>query len=86
MQTGQDLGVAIVIQTDTADQELLVYLTHHRAGASRLTLCHGRGYLKPRTMTVVDLQRDKDEGMDIHLYLSIKAFVPSVTFRAANSY
>lgn len=48
VQAGQDLGVAVVIQTDAADQELLVYLTHHWAGAPSLVLRHGRGHLNPR--------------------------------------
>lgn len=64
MQTGQDLGVAVVIQTDTADQKLLVYLTHHWAGAPSLMLCHGRGHLKPQTATALNLQRDKDKEIE----------------------
>lgn len=59
VQAGQDLGVAVVIQTDATNQELLVYLTHHRAGAPGLTLGHGSGHLKPDAMTAVNLQRDK---------------------------
>lgn len=64
VQTGQDLGVAVVIQTDTADEKLLVYLTHHWAGAPSLMLCHGRGHLKPRTATALNLQRDKDKEIE----------------------
>lgn len=74
MQTGKDLGVAVVIQADAADQKLLVYLTHHRAGAPSLTLCHGRGHLKPRTMTAVNLQRDKDKCMGICVYFLYTSF------------
>lgn len=40
VQAGQDLGVVIVVQTNAADQELLVYLPDHRAGAAGLTLGH----------------------------------------------
>lgn len=60
VQTRQDLGVAVVIQADAADQELFVYLTHHRAGAPSLALCHGRGHLEPRTMTAVHLQKRRE--------------------------
>lgn len=77
MQTGQDLGVTVVIQTDTADQKLLVYLTHHRAGTPGLTLRHGRGHLTPQTMTADNLQGDKDKVMNICQYFGNK----SVTFR-----
>lgn len=44
MQAGQDLGVVIMVQTNAADQELLVYLPDHRAGAAGLTLGHGDGH------------------------------------------
>lgn len=44
MQTGQDLGVVIMVQTDAADQELLVDLPDHGAGAAGLTLGHGDGH------------------------------------------
>lgn len=40
MQAGQNLGVVIPVQTDAADQELLVYLPDHGAGAAGLTLSH----------------------------------------------
>lgn len=40
VQAGQDFGVVVVLQTNAADQELLVYLSHHRAGAARLPLSH----------------------------------------------
>lgn len=60
MQAGQDLGVAVMIQADAADQKLLVYLTHHRAGTSSLTLGHGKGNLKPRTTTAVNLTRERE--------------------------
>lgn len=73
MQTGQDLGVAVVIQTDAADQKLLVYLTHHRAGAPSLALRHGRGHSKPRTMTAVNLRRDGDKRMSICLRSSLES-------------
>ncbi len=46
MQAGQDLGVVIMVQANAADQELLVYLPDHRAGAAGLTLCHGDGHSK----------------------------------------
>lgn len=58
METGQDLGGAVVIQADAADQELLVYLTHHWAGASCLVLRHGRGHLEPRTTKALNLRGD----------------------------
>lgn len=64
MQTGQDLGVAVVIQTDAADQKLLVYLTHHWAGAPSFMLCHGRGHLKPRTTTALNLQGDEEKCIE----------------------
>lgn len=44
MQAGQDLGVVIMVQTNAADQELLVYLPDHGAGAAGLTLGHGDGH------------------------------------------
>lgn len=44
MQTGQDLGVVIMVQTNAADQKLLVYLPDHRAAAGGLTLSHGGGH------------------------------------------
>lgn len=59
MEAGQDLGDAVVIQADAADQELLVYLTHHWAGASRLMLGHGGGHLEPRTTKALNLQRKR---------------------------
>lgn len=34
MQAGQDFGIVVVIQADTAHQELLVYLPHHGATAA----------------------------------------------------
>ena len=46
MQAGQDLWVVIMVQTDAADQELLVYLPDHRAGAAGLTLGHGYRHSK----------------------------------------
>ena len=46
VQAGQDLGVVIMVQTDAADQKLLVYLPDHRAGAACLTLSHGDGHSK----------------------------------------
>lgn len=44
MQAGKDLRVVIMVQTNAADQELLVYLPDHRAGAAGLTLSHGGGH------------------------------------------
>lgn len=41
VQTGQHFRVVVVLQTNAADQELLVYLSHHGAGAARLPLSHG---------------------------------------------
>lgn len=35
-----------MVQTDAADQELLVYLPHHRAGAASLTLRHNDRHSK----------------------------------------
>lgn len=75
METGQDLGGAVVIQADAADQELLVYLTHHWAGASRLMLGHGGGHLEPRTTTALNLRKDETE----------KKIVTSVTFRPGSA-
>lgn len=46
MQAGQDLGVVIMVQANAADQELLVYLPDHGAGAAGLTLRHGYGHSK----------------------------------------
>lgn len=46
VQAGQDLGVVIMVQTDAADQELLVYLPDHGAGAACLTLGHSDGHSK----------------------------------------
>lgn len=46
VQAGQDLRVVIMVQTNAADQELLVYLPDHRAGAAGLTLCHSDGHSK----------------------------------------
>lgn len=46
MQAGKDLGVVIMVQTDAADQELLVYLPDHRAGAASLTLSHSDRHSK----------------------------------------
>lgn len=46
MQAGQDLGVVIMVQTNAADQELLVYLPDDRAGAASLTLSHSDGHSK----------------------------------------
>lgn len=60
VQAGQDLGVAVVIQTDAADQELLVYLTHHWAGAPSLVLGHGRGHLNPGA--AANLYREREIG------------------------
>lgn len=74
METGQDLGGAVVIQADAADQELLVYLTHHWAGAPCLVLRHGGGHLEPRTMKALNLQRDEREKN-----------VMSVTFRPGSA-
>ncbi len=46
VQAGQDLGVVIMVQANAADQELLVYLPDHWAGAAGLTLRHGDGHSK----------------------------------------
>ena len=66
VQAGQDLGVVIVIQADAADQELFVYLTHHRAGAPRLTLCHGNRHPKPRTATPANLQQEMKRNRQVY--------------------
>lgn len=44
MQTGQHLGVVIMVQTNAADQKLLVYLPDHWAAAGGLALRHGSGH------------------------------------------
>lgn len=75
MEAGQDLRGAVVIQADAADQELLVYLTHHWAGASRLMLRHGGGHLEPRTTKALNLQKDETG----------KKNVMSVTFRPGSA-
>lgn len=77
MEAGQDLGGAVVIQADAADQELLVYLTHHWAGASRLMLGHGGGHLEPRTTKALNLQRKRRREK--------KKIVMSVTFRPGSA-
>lgn len=41
VQAGQDLGIVIMVQTNAADQELLVYLPDHRTCAAGLSLSHG---------------------------------------------
>lgn len=46
VQTGQDFGVVIMIQTNAAHQELLVYLPDHWARAASLKLCHGDRHLQ----------------------------------------
>jgi len=46
VQAGQNLGVVIMVQTNAADQELLVYLPDDRAGAAGLTLSHRDGHSK----------------------------------------
>ncbi len=46
VQAGQDLGVVIMVQANAADQELLVYLPDHRAGAAGLTLGHSDRHSK----------------------------------------
>lgn len=76
VQTGQDLGVAVVIQTDAADQKLLVYLTHHWAGAPSLVLGHRRGHLNPRAAR--NLRREKGQ---MHKILPQKLSLQSVTYR-----
>ena len=47
VQAGQHLGVVVVVQADAADQELLVYLPHHRAGTATLALSHGERHSRP---------------------------------------
>lgn len=43
MQAGQDFGIVVVVQTDAAHQELLVYLPHHGTAATvALVLGHDR--------------------------------------------
>lgn len=59
VQAGQDLGVAVVIQTDAANQKLLVYLTHHWAGAPVLVLRHGGGHSELRTTKSLNLRGGK---------------------------
>lgn len=46
MQAGEDLWVVVAVQTDAADQELLVYLPNHGAGAATLTLRHNERHSK----------------------------------------
>lgn len=40
VQAGQNLWVVVTVQTDAADQKLLVYLPDDWAGAAGLTLGH----------------------------------------------
>jgi len=35
VEAGKDLGIVVAIQTDTANQELFVDLTHHRTWEGR---------------------------------------------------
>lgn len=56
VQAGQNLGVLVVVQADAAHQELLVYLTHHWAGAPGFVLRHGGGLLEPRTTEALNLE------------------------------
>lgn len=44
MQAGQHLWVVVTVEADAADQELLVYLPDHGAGAAVLTLSHRDGH------------------------------------------
>lgn len=49
VQAGQHLRVVIMVQTDAADQELLVDLPDHGAGAASLTLSHDDRHSKGDT-------------------------------------
>ena len=51
----------IVIQADAADQELLVYLSDHRAGAAGLTLGHNEGHSKDTVAAQVPLNLEGRE-------------------------
>ena len=52
VQARQDLGVVVVVQTDAADQELLVYLPDHGAGAGLVTHRHGNRHPRSETPSV----------------------------------
>ena len=47
VEAGQNLWVVVVVQADAADQKLLVYLPHHRAGTATLALSHGERHSRP---------------------------------------
>lgn len=53
----------VAVETDAADQELLVYLPHHWAGATSLTLCHGNRHSQrqPRTGAPINLAEKNRE-------------------------
>ena len=63
MQAGQDLGVVIMVQANAADQELLVYLPDHRAGAAGLTLRHGDRHSKG-ARGPLNLHKKQEKGQE----------------------
>lgn len=66
MQAGQDLGVVIMVQTNAADQELLVYLPDHRAGAAGLTLSHSDGHSKGAQRPLNLKKQEKGQALRKH--------------------
>lgn len=64
VQAGQNFRIVVVLQTNAADQELLVYLSHHRAGAARLPLSHGERHSREEyeAHTPLSLQKHREKG------------------------
>lgn len=64
VQAGQNLRVVVVLQANAAHQELLVYLSHHRAGAARLPLGHGERHSRGEEYeahTPLSLQKHREK-------------------------
>lgn len=71
VETGQDFRIVIVLQTDAAHQELLVYLTHHRAGAAALPLSHRERHSNDDTESS-PTEREKERERTFHFKCSCR--------------
>ncbi len=80
MQAGQDFGIVVVLQTDAAHQELLVYLTHHRAGAAAFPLSHRERHSNEETEASQTTRERQKEGQSLNT-----AVGPSIPYMQAKA-
>jgi len=79
VQAGQDFGVVVVLQTDAAHQELLVYLTHHRAGAAAFPLSHRERHSNEETEASQTIrERERKRTLIFEYSCRYAYFIPTI--------